>query len=286
MAGENDEHITVHRPLWDENGRCFWDGILLQPKENNAIARLMLPPTKAIPVIFLPGVMGSNLMSMNSNPGEPIWRGDSPLAVLSEWISKTPDQRRNLLDPKTTQVDNRGKISDDIFSLTTDDGCLFPPRNARGWGEVLYISYGKFLSVFQGALVDGWQNGSAKEKSILTQLVGKRLNTEEPNESLLTADELAHFNTFLFPLHVFGYNWLEDNKASAQKLVSYIDTVLHLYRSQHGGGLAVEKVILLPTLWGGLSPAMPRRCWGLKVKYWALYTALFPILAPRRPIAG
>lgn len=252
MAGKNDEYITIHEPHWDENGRCYWDGILIQPKEKNAVARLMLPPKMAIPVIFLPGVMGSNLMSKKEASNKPIWRGDSPAAVLSEWLSKTPSQRKKLLDPKKTKVDDRGKISEEIFSPKTDNGGLFPPRNERGWGEVLYFSYGKFLSVFQGALVSGWQNSKDKEKSILTELVGKHLNTEESNESLLTSEELKHFNSFLFPLHVFGYNWLEDNKSSAEKLVTYIEQVLRLYRSRHGHGLAVEKVILVTHSMGGL----------------------------------
>ena len=277
MTGKGDEHITVHRPLWDENGRCYWDGILLQTRKKNAIARLMLPPTKAIPVIFLPGVMGSNLMSTQDDE-TPIWRGDSEITVLRDWMNKSAKRRRILLNPDTTRIDNRGKISEDFFSPITDNCYLFPPREARGWGEVLYFSYGKFLSVFQGALVDGWQNASAKKESILTLLVGKRINTEESNESLLTTDELAHFNTFLFPLHVFGYNWLEDNKASAQKLIAYIDRVLNLYRHQHGSGLAVEKVILVTHSMGGLVARYASQVLGAESKILGIVHGVIPDL--------
>ncbi|EEQ12569.1 Predicted acetyltransferase and hydrolase with the alpha/beta hydrolase fold, partial [Yersinia frederiksenii ATCC 33641] len=34
---------------------------------------------------------------------------------------------------------------------------MFQSRQERGWGEVLSFSYGEFLSVFQGALMDDWQ---------------------------------------------------------------------------------------------------------------------------------
>lgn len=68
-----------------------------------------------------------------------------------------------------------------------------------------------------------------KEKGILRQLCDEKLNTEDKIEDILTKDEVLHFVNFLFPVHVFGYNWLEDNAVSAAKLVKYIDDVIYDY---------------------------------------------------------
>lgn len=93
-----------------------------------------------------------------------------------------------------------------------------------------------------------------KENGIVRQLCHKRLNTEDKDEALLTEEEVIHFSQFLYPLHVFGYNWLEDNAVSAAKLVEYIDTLLRDYKgpARHGHGLAVEKVIVVTHSIGGL----------------------------------
>ncbi len=255
--------VTWHAPKWNEHGKCYWDA-QTQHESLNARANLILPPTKAIPVIFLPGVMGSNLMSTDGNHSK-IWNGDDLIDTFLEWRRKNGETRRTLLNPDSTVVDNSGKVSQEIHSLITDDGKLFPTRKQRGWGEVLFFSYGKFLSVFQGALLDNWQRQiqtsvsdtpGETQHAALTHLVGQRLKTEESKESVLSEAELQHFTSFLFPVHVFGYNWLEDNAVSAERLGKYIDEVIVTYRHKHGGGMAFpegkEKVILVTHSMGGL----------------------------------
>ena len=271
---EECQHTTYHHPKWHDDGTCNWDDLKLQPKAFNAQAKCVMPPTKVIPVIFLPGVMGSNL-KMNENDDEqhePIWRGDSLLEVYGKWAPLDGNTRKNLLNPDTTVVDDRGEISTKIYSRITDDGqgeygALLPTRKARGWGEVLHFSYGNTLSVLQAALLDDWQKAvkrcadgqrglseNPKENGIVRQLCNKFLGTEDKKEEMLTDAEVSHFLQFLYPLHVFGYNWLEDNAVSAEKLVNYIDKTLQDYQSdeKHGHGLAVNKVILVTHSMGGL----------------------------------
>ncbi|MCR4182426.1 acetyltransferase, partial [Providencia vermicola] len=191
----------------------------------------IVPPTKIIPVIFLPGVMGSNLKSSGGEikAGEQIWRGDNDIEVYLDWANLKGVKRRELLNPKTTTVDNGGVINSKVYSLITDDGqgdygTLLQPRKERGWGEILNFSYGNTLSVLQGALLDDWQKAARrradgktefsdnpKENGIVRQLCNTVLGTEDENEDCLTEEEASHFLNFLYPLHVFGYNWLEDN---------------------------------------------------------------------------
>ncbi|WP_272692930.1 lipase family alpha/beta hydrolase, partial [Providencia sp. PROV164] len=251
-----------------------WKGVELQHESLNAEAKCVVPPTKIIPVIFLPGVMGSNLKSSGGEikEGEQIWRGDNDIEVYLDWANLKGVKRRELLDPKTTTVDNDGVINSKVYSLITDDGqgdcgTLLQPRKERGWGEILNFSYGNTLSVLQGALLDDWQkaarrraDGKAgisdnpKENGIVRQLCNIPLGTEDKNEDYLTEKEADHFLNFLYPLHVFGYNWLEDNAISAAKLAEYIDKTLRYYQRQdgHGHGLAIEKVILVTHSMGGL----------------------------------
>ncbi|MGO2337350.1 esterase/lipase family protein [Providencia sp.] len=151
------------------------------------------------------------------------------------------------------------------YSPFSDDGNMLPKREKRHWGEALYLSYGSFLEVLQSSLVDDWQkdllnmaaSDDAKKmqnhfesKGVLSQLVQSPIGGT--NETLLTEEELIHFKRFLFSVHVFGYNWLQDNAISAANLVAYIDKVLNTYKNDHGYGLAVEKVIILTHSMGGL----------------------------------
>lgn len=71
---------------------------------------------------------------------------------------------------------------------------------------------------------------------------------DEPEEQVLTEEETAHGHKFLYPLHVFGYNWLQSNADSAAQLETYIKKVLGDYH----GRLAVNKVILVTHSMGGL----------------------------------
>lgn len=285
-------------PFWSNHGQIYWKNLALHPEAFNAKAHCYVPPKKVIPVIFLPGVMGSNLMSIKEQDIEKntVWRGDSLSKVYFKWASKTGEERRELLDPLNTTVDNNGDISSEVYSLITDDGegprgTMLPSRRKRGWGKVLNFSYGNSLSVLQAALLDDWQKVLARriegksalsenpqENGILQQLHGKKLATEDKIEDLLTEGEIKHFTNFLFPLHVFGYNWLEDNAESAAKLLTFIDDVLKLYQYTHGHGLALNKVILVTHSMGGLVARYASQVLGGKDKILGIVHGVIPDL--------
>lgn len=64
-----------------------------------------------------------------------IWRGDSMVGVFLKWARKDGSERRELLNPDTTKVDNRGDINQTLYSPISDDGKLFATRRERGWGR-------------------------------------------------------------------------------------------------------------------------------------------------------
>lgn len=244
--------------------------------------------------------MGSNLKALGGEfiDDEPIWRGDSDIQVYLDWAKLKGPERKKLLNPDTTVVDDRGEISTKIYSRITDDGqgkygALLPTRKSRGWGEVLHFSYGNTLSVLQAALLDDWQKAvkrcadgqrglseNPKENGIVRQLCNKLLGTEDKKEEMLTDAEVSHFLQFLYPLHVFGYNWLEDNAVSAEKLVNYIDKILQDYQSdeKHGHGLAVDKVILVTHSMGGLVARYASQVLGAKDKILGIIHGVIPDL--------
>ncbi|MEG2564777.1 MAG: hypothetical protein RSA84_01015 [Acinetobacter sp.] len=281
-------NTTCHLPKWDENGNVYWEGVSLQQTSKDAKAKLLKAPTKAIPVIFLPGVMGTNLMSNQAGKDDQIWRGDSLIDTYFGWAPKGGKIRRELLNPDSSKVDDRGAINNNVYSVISDDGGLFPSRKERKWGEALSFCYGDFLSVLQGALLDDWQKSlikglpeqgdCAKGSGTVSQLLEKTLGTEESGEAILTQSELDHFEKFLFPVHVFGYNWLQDNRLSAASLVMYIDKVIDTYKYLHGHGLAIEKVILVTHSMGGLIARYASQLLGCQDKILGIVHGVIPDL--------
>lgn len=292
-GNENSPSMICIKPEWGESGKVYWPGIQNQKKSENAKAVLLQPPVKAIPVIFLPGVMGTNLMASGEGKENDIWRGDSLGGVFLKWARRDGTERRELLNPDTTKVDNRGDINQTIYSPLSDDGKLFPSRRERGWGEVLSFSYGKFLSVLQGALLDDWQQAldnygkpTQGKKGVLSRLVGQSLSegkyAEITGESVLTQEELNHFQNFLFPVHVYGYNWLQDNKTSAEGLVAFIDRTIKLYKNHCGHGMPFppgqEKVIIVTHSMGGLVARYASQVCGAKDKILGIVHGVIPDL--------
>ncbi|MDK9355729.1 hypothetical protein QQF54_10965 [Lelliottia sp. V106_10] len=207
-------------------------------KEKDAKAVIYKIPDRVIPVIFLPGVMGSNLMIKGTNPPESLWRLDDNGSAVGGWWHRGPKDRRRLLDPNKVAVDQNGKIDNDLSDSH------FISRRLRGWGEVGYLSYGQFLPWLQSAL----DSSSNTKEDLRTKLIGMNLNLEIGEEPL-DADEVNLSYKYLYPVHVMGYNWLESIVPSAKVLLSKIDEIKSLY---HAKSIKCEKVILVTHSMGGL----------------------------------
>ncbi|WP_395490817.1 esterase/lipase family protein [Cedecea davisae] len=239
------EKEIVSRPEYDANGRAYYS-LPNARAEDNLVVACPKMAEKVIPVIFLPGVMGSNLKKIDSD--KKVWRADLfQGADALAWTAKSKEQRKALLDPLSTEVDLTGKVLYDDL-----DGRVFPSRTARGWGSALYKSYGEPLHVLQcmlndgHILIDNLINGTTR----LTPrqlLIGEDLGAEK-GEDVLTEMEVRRSYDFLFPVHVFGYNWLQSNVDSARLLECYIKEVLGTYHDR----LAANKVILVTHSMGGL----------------------------------
>ncbi|WP_241630379.1 lipase family alpha/beta hydrolase [Rosenbergiella nectarea] len=237
---DDNENRAYHRPVWNDDGRFYYE-IIPQAKEKNYVAVCLKPADKVIPVIFIPGVMGSNLKNGKSK----VWQFS--FSSLKKWLLAGPEKRKFLLDPQTTTVDDSGKILNNGA-----DGKKFPSRRKRGWGSAFYKSYGEELDRLQYLLSDDdiLMDNYFRKMQLQTarqRFTGVKIG-DEPAEQVLTEEDTAHGHRFLYPLHVFGYNWLQSNADSAVLLGTYIRKVLGDYR----GRLAVNKVILVTHSMGGL----------------------------------
>ena len=121
----------IHLPVGEEIGGHAGATIALTPSIDKVRISLPVPPTKVIPIIFLPGVMGTNLrmsrqrQALLSQKDNKAWRPDDlgPSGLFGGNTHQaqylTPSQRQLMFDPDEVEVD-RYEITEDAgkFDLT------------------------------------------------------------------------------------------------------------------------------------------------------------------------
>ena len=256
-----------------------------RPRSNEDVVQMHIEKErKVIPIILLPGVMGSNLKlkSVNGdNNSRKVWRIDTPLN-MTKWllpILGNAKRRKCLLDPKKTEVDDRGRVieaaskeisslqstynqrsNDEESSIDLDEegkkadenhpeNKLFGTRRERGWGTVGYFSYGVFLDTFQSWLYQPTGELSLKLQS-LTEAHSFKLASTEKTTLTFDDDDIKKLENYDFPLYAMGYNWLESNEKSARRLQKLVEeTIPAFYKKK---GRVCDKVILMTHSMGGL----------------------------------
>ncbi len=230
----------------------------------------LMPPNKIVPVIVVPGIMGSNLRAKRNprlgriddernkmvDPGKPAWRpangaGDGYLASR-DWDGFSPKDRQLLLDRATLEVDDSGPV----LLPEPDDGYVLTERELRerGWGEVYADSYGTLLYSLQTRLNQTF----GFDEQMRTRFVKphwKEVMTCDPGQwglrefPRLTETQLEKQAEYYFPVYAVGYCWLDDCKTSAELLERRILAIIDSWikRKRH-----CNKVILITHSMGGL----------------------------------
>lgn len=83
---------------------------------DDSIAMCHKVPDRIIPVIFVPGVMGSNLQSTvnkKDDEPEPVWLVNSILSIALSWAFQGAETRKKLLDPAKTELFRGGDLPAD-----------------------------------------------------------------------------------------------------------------------------------------------------------------------------
>lgn len=230
----------------------------------------LVPPNTIVPVIVVPGIMGTNLRAKRKprvgqkedernkrvNPGEPTWRPPNGradgVAVSLDWDDFTPTDRQLLLDPATLEVDDYGPVvvPDPI------DGYVLTEKELRqrGWGEVHADSYGVLLSALQTRLNQTFEfDWKVKKRSIRQHW--KDVIACDPKKwglrdfPVLTESDLVKHAQYFFPVYTVGYNWLLDCHTSSEQLEKRIDSIIDSWRKAKR---RCDKVILVTHSMGGL----------------------------------
>jgi len=248
---ENDSEVLIVPNQVDKEGRPIASTRLTleQDKRENVILPL---PITVIPIVFIPGIMGTNLQSTN---GEIIWRPpntDGAGAILGAvgqmfaFFFRGPATRQKHLNPSDAKVDDRGSVDAGDAGDTLSDKLA----RERGWGSVMRSCYQPMMSRLQKELNDVMLQTKLKPE---WEGEGMRIPAdygEQKGDTALTEDQLKHAANYRYDVWGGGYNWLKSSRDSSKELIDYIDkTVLAHYKKTNQ---RADKVILVTHSMGGL----------------------------------
>jgi len=230
----------------------------------------LVPPDKIVPVIVVPGIMGTNLRAKQkprlgriddernkmAGAGQRVWRppnGDNEgLKAAKIWGKFTPRERQLLFDPATLEVDPDGPV----VIPKSEDGYVLTERavRERGWGELHADSYGGLLYGLQTRLNQTFGFDEQGKKRFVQQHWKNVMACDPQRWGLrhfapLTEDHLVKHAQHYFPVYAVGYCWVQDCKTSAELLEKRI---LEIINSWKGGRRQCSKVILVTHSMGGL----------------------------------
>jgi hypothetical protein len=212
---------------------------------------IMAAPPYIIPVVFLPGLMGTNL-KMSGKDGKVVWRPPNAdmrgafevVGALVTYLFKTAKQRKADLAKDAVEIDLRGPID------TADTGLPEKILRERGWGGVMRACYHPMMGQVQTMLSAVAQCGA------LTKWA-KEQGQDDPadwgevsGQPALTKDDLMHVACYRFEVWGGGYNWLASNRDSGRSIKTLIEgTILPWYKKNK---LRADKVIVYTHSMGGL----------------------------------
>jgi hypothetical protein len=233
---------------------------------------LHIPPDDVLPVIFVPGIMGSNLRDKTKKKAA--WKLDglagTPVGLAWDMSRKDAGQRQRQLDPAQVEVDPAGAVPKEPV------GSVFDPKlyAARGWGEVGETSYSDFLIWLeqvlngQGFNPASWPQfshvhmtaslASGQTCDIPPLRSGIHMSMPQLNElsglaekgsADLYSDDLIARARFRMPVYACGYNWLDTNFSAAQRLKDRITAVIN---ENNKGRSRCSQVVLVTHSMGGL----------------------------------
>jgi len=211
----------------------------LTPADDTRPKEILADHRPIIPVIFLPGVMGTLLA--NKDSGEEAFYAPNTDTVganlcalgwlIAAWF-RSAASREKRLDPFSVDVTPLGPI--DVGNGETIDE---PEARRRGWGTIHRTSYHPLLvwledtlnnPMFFGKVRGAWCESDPKGRDwTLKPLLGT-----DPAEygaygkgGPIAADsaEFQHFAKFRYRVYAIGYNWMQSNDDSGRQVVEGYD---------------------------------------------------------------
>ncbi|QNA88345.1 alpha/beta hydrolase [Massilia sp. Dwa41.01b] len=249
-------------PIVNADGKLEGKSILT-PQSVKTRGAIAIPSNKVIPVILVPGIMGSNLRATTNKKqaqntelsvGNPAWRPPNGvregLREAKMWDGRGPAVRQQILDGDTLEVDNTGLIepSGEMEGMTVEQ-----LRN-RWWGEVHWSSYGPLLcelqsklnSTFEASLILRNRQPNSHWESIM-EYDHEKWNAADMSK--LTVGNLEKFAQYQYPVYACGYNWTQSNELSGIRLKTRVLEIIDLWIKRK---FDCKQVILVTHSMGGL----------------------------------
>lgn len=243
-----------------------WTGrTVLTPTSFTTRGLFTLPPSKVIPVIVVPGTMGSNLRAathpaLQANevltPGEPAWRAPNGtfdgLKTARKWKNFDPKTRQKILNGRTLEVDTRGDIH--LPPEARNYGMTEGEVRGRGWGEVHWDSYGNLLYGLHVGLNHTFEMDSSENVRVICRHWKDVMACDPARWGVrdidrITEPELEKHAGYYYPVYACGYNWLASCEESAQRLRDRIKHIIDFWRNRRR---ECQQVILVTHSMGGL----------------------------------
>lgn len=269
IVPKEKERGQLARP--DEHGKPTFTWQLTGTSLRDTV-KLTIPPMLSLPIVFVPGIMGSNLCDL-SPKRKPVWLLNSivgqPLSLAKQWIGQKAGPRQKALHPKRTEVFAGGNVPKKLMGTVYQQEVYMQ----RGWGEVGETSYHEFLLWLedkmngQGCNPAKWEDffyqafsaipepgthapepkldpGTRMEMRGLPTLAEEGHSTEP-----VLSDDLLKRAKCRFPVYACGYNWLASNMVAGKRLKGRIDQIIS---ENNGGAFKCHQVILVTHSMGGL----------------------------------
>jgi pimeloyl-ACP methyl ester carboxylesterase len=259
----------IRPPTVDRDGSLVAHTVAT-PKSFKVRALVTVAPRKVIPVIFVPGIMGTNLRVKRDavrdpdsevEPGAAVWRaptgGKAGALEALKWLNRNPRQRQLALNAKSLEVDDGGLIELPAGPTAPGDSPSPPPSletlRERGWGEVHAGSYGKLLAALEGHLNSTFNVNASGGRQ--TRLHWQRLMKYDTRlwdvrgTKRLSDEELVKYAAYQYPVYAVGYNWLQSCARSADRLEQRINEIIAFWKDRKH---QCEQVILVTHSMGGL----------------------------------
>jgi pimeloyl-ACP methyl ester carboxylesterase len=258
----NDQNPTCEpkrHVMTQQNEDGSWTATSLTTAPDFKIrAECLVPSRLVVPVIFVPGVMGTRLRVKDKEksaawlPPEGTWEG---ICVVLQNRGRNAAARQRLLDPNNTEVDESGIASPDpeTATLLGDAPGDTPTARAkwRGWGQLHADSYQEILKTLELQLATIFSDGQEQtynwKAGVSDWQDAQKLGAQKPFAALDDA-AFRQVASVFYPVHAVGYNFLQSNKNSGERLASKIDEILNHYTSRK---FVAEKVLVVTHSMGG-----------------------------------
>lgn len=219
----------------DKNGDQYSQATLTTTDDQRE--KIVLAKPYIIPVLFIPGIMGTNLRQKGSKkkawrpPNKDMAGAADLIGQLFSYAFKTTEKRAAELNMPAVEIDPTGPI---------DEGESGLPKNvlvARGWGALMRSSYHPFMGQLQNQL-NNLSEYDFKRCQVELKAWAAAEGQEAPADwgasdgDVLTEDEILHAANYQFDIWAGGYNWLQSNRDSGAAIKDYIEKVILPYYNE------------------------------------------------------